>query len=209
MLKDDVRNAVFEAIATPLKAAGFKGSRREMSFRRVVPGGVHTLGMPLADYRPTYVFNLLVTVRVDAIEAITLPFSRIVTKYWERSSTLIIGPEFFDAPREHRIRNEAELLIAVAESAALFEGRMLPWLDASTDLASIERQLNAPVRHPGQYTDLDSYAFAGLAAASLCGRQDLDALAARYLAEMKARNFTDTIERFQAFVQQMGLALPD
>jgi hypothetical protein len=208
MQKDDVRNAVYQAISTPLKAAGFKGSKRDMSFHRAVPGGAHWVAMPLADYRPTYYFSLFVKARVDAVEAITLPFSRVVPEYWDRSCTLSVGPEFFGAPREHRIENEAELRAAAAECAALFETRMLPWLDTATDLASIERQLNAPGPHPGQNTGLDKYAFAGIAAASLCGRQDLDALAARYLAEMRARNFSQTIERFQAFAQHMGLALP-
>jgi len=36
----------------------------------------------------------------------------------------------------------------------------------------------------------------------------LDALVARYLAEMKARRFEETLKRFEAFVRHMGLAVP-
>lgn len=66
-------------------------------------------------------------------------------------------------------------------------------------------------QHPGRPsrpdTDLDSYAFGGISAGSLCGRHDLDALTARYLAEMHARDFTDAIERFETLVRHMGIAL--
>lgn len=208
MLKADVRNAVYDAIAAPLRAAGFKGSRSDMSFRRLVPGGAHTVAMALGDFRPVYKFNLFVGARVDAVEAIRLPFSRMSPEAWEKSSSFTVGPEFFGAPREHEIEGEAELLAAAAASGALFEHHMLPWFDTSTDLASIERLLNGSDRRPGQYTRVDTYAFSGIAAASLCGRQDLDALTARYLAEMQAANHTHTIERFEAFVRHMGIALP-
>lgn len=204
MLKADVRTAVFDTIGVALKAGGFQGSRRDMQFRRVVPGGVHKVVMTEADYRPIYRLNLFVAVRVDAIEAITLPFSRMVPEAWERSNTLHVGPAFFGGASRYEIGNEPELLAAAAELGTLFETRMLPWLESSTDLASIERHLNTPGGHVGQLTDLDTYAFAGLAAASLCGRQDLDALAARYLAEMKARNFTHTIERFEQLARHLG-----
>jgi hypothetical protein len=205
MLKADVRNAVFETIAASLKAGGFQGSRRDMRFRRVVPGGAHEVVMTEADYRPLYRLNLFVAVRVDAIEAITLPFSRVVPDHWERSNTLQVGPAFFGGARRYEIRNESELLAAAAELGTLFETRMMPWLDSSTGLASIEQQINTPGEHPGLLSDLTTYAFAGLAAASLCGRQDLDTLVARYTTEMKERNFNDASERLVQLARHLGV----
>jgi hypothetical protein len=205
MLKADVNNAVYDAIIGPLKAAGFKGARREGDARRTFDGGFQKVGIPLADYRPTYIFSLVATVRLDVVEELMAPFRPFAPENRHMSASIIVGPEHFGLDRrEFRIEDAPGLAAAAGALGQLVEERMLPWLEQATQLAFLESIVNAEAKDPGQYMDAPMRAMTGVAMAALCGRHDLDALIARHRASIPAQHIElATFEQAVAHVRAM------
>jgi hypothetical protein len=179
-----------------------KGKKKDLEFVRSTVGGSQRIGFSLVDYRPMYRFAILTSFRIDAVENLQNPFTGIRPESWHETATLMVGEKEFGRSVEFDVTSEAEIAQAMEVLNQRFRETILPFLDVNADLPAIEHLLNGSQDRPSG-GPLDSYAMAGVAAAAVCRRPDLDDIIVLHRKRI-SNYYEEARERFEALVAHIS-----
>jgi hypothetical protein len=207
MKKVEVRELICSALAPVISPAGFHRRKKEEVFLRLTPSGNQTIGVPLADYNPIFLFSLVVTVRIDSIESITNQFNEAPQKY-HSMTTSFIGQMSRFMPTEQSARGnwqfevstDADIKSALSRLLPVVSDRILPFLNEHQDVHSIARAMQLDV-FPS-FVSSASQAFSPVTIARLAGRSDFDAIVAGYLNCMRQLPELE-IQKFKRLVEHL------
>jgi hypothetical protein len=126
--KADVRRLVFEQLGSVVSAAGFHLKKSEMQFTRRIPGGAQTIGLPVLDYHPVYVFSLYMLIRLDAVDEIYHRFSDIDPKYHAQGWTTNTPLSYFvkSVPKRYRWGRQDQYRVETTEDIEGALAHLLP-----------------------------------------------------------------------------------
>src|SRR4051812_20398476 len=108
MKKSEAKTLIYEGLNSLLAGEGFQLVKKEEGFVRRIPAGKQTVGVPIADYNPTYIFSLTFTTRLDVVEDIFNLFSGSPPKYHSMTETTITQLDYFTkkANTEYTVTSE-------------------------------------------------------------------------------------------------------
>ena len=207
MNKQEARTAIFDGFAKLCGPLGFKGKKSESSFTRKTDHGFQQLGFPLWDYNPVFAFSFNVGLRFDAVQNVVNPFSAYLPDYWDKSTTVILGPEYFvGRPLEFKVRSVEEISDVMTEIGKVFSENVFPLLEHCQTLGAVERLLNDS---EGKIfiSHLDDRAISGVAAAALCRRPDYTAIVEKY-RQLLSGHVEPIRQRFEAVVAHVTANIP-
>jgi hypothetical protein len=202
MDKSQVREAIYQGLSRILVPAGFKGKKKDLAFVRSMVGGSQKIEFSLVDYRPMYRFAILTSFRVDAVEDLKNPFEGIRPESWHETATLRVGEEKLGVGVRFDVTSEAEIAQAMDVLDQRFRETILPFLDAHADLPAIERMPNGSQDRPSG-GPLEKYAMAGVAAAVVCRRPDVDDIIALHRKRISGY-YEEARQRFEALVAHIS-----
>lgn len=122
---------------------GFVRSKNSEYFIRSISDGRQSIGIAISDYRPLVEIALIVTVRLEAVENVFHLFSGVDPEYRGLSSTIITPFHYFTGgSAEIKVRTIEELVAIFDTWQERMHAEVLPYLDAVTDVASLDRYIN-------------------------------------------------------------------
>lgn len=186
-----------------LVPAGFKGIRKDFSFKRKTDTGFQRITFSLADYNPEFHFELTASLRVDAIEDIRNLFSGVSPESRGNSASVAVGAQYFlGKPLHFEVTSEAEIEDAMRVLEPFLNESLLPLLDECVPLPAVERLLNGSGE--SKLTSVpDWQAMSGVVAAALCRRPDYDQIVAGYRQTLAGYN-ERARQRFEALVTHLS-----
>lgn len=222
--KTEVERLIVGGLKPVTAPAGFRYVKRDQSFVRFIEGGQQRLGIALWNYNPLFAFSLTMTVRLDAVQAITNQYSGSPPQFHEITTTSLTQLEFLGAPSERgkvefRASSESELAAVLPGVAALVRERVVPFFDEYRDLAALNRGLNPDgaerVTQPPWPTDRRAFdgtyqpyrAMSGVAVARLAGDPRWEQLVAAYRSQLREGPDQDR-QKFEGLVAHL-LGLPN
>lgn len=144
MKKKEVRECIYALLLPLFVKSGFdlkKGA--DGGFRRVIADGRQEVAVALVDHAPVFKFSLVTTIRLDAVEDIANRFNTAPEKYHALTTTCSFRFEkFADGPASFEVTSRDEIIAAVDQLRTAIHGRLLPFLDATTDLAAVAKAMN-------------------------------------------------------------------
>jgi hypothetical protein len=203
MNKQEARTAIFYEFAKLLEPLGFKGKKSESSFTRKTDYGLQQVGFPLWDYNPVFASSFNIGLRFDAVQDLVNPFSAYVPDFWDKSLTVILGPEYLvGQPLEFELRSVDETKAVMTGIGKIFSEHVFPLLERCQTLGAVERLLNDS-EGKNFITRLDDRAISGVAAAALCHRPDYSAIVEKY-RRLLSGHIEPVRQRFEALVAHLA-----
>ena len=218
--KPEVERLIVERLKPVVAPAGFRYVKKDESFVRAIDGGRQTLGVALWNYNPLFAFSLVMTVRLDAVQAIVNQFSGSPPTFHGVTTTTLTQLEFLGLPAEQgkvefRASSEAELVGLLPGVEALVRERVVPFFGEYRDLAAINRGLNPagaerviqlppyPDRRAFYDTTNPLYrAMVGVAVARLASDSRWEQLVAAYRAQL-AEGWDQDRQKFERLVAHL------
>lgn len=186
-----------------LVPAGFKGIRKDFSFKRKTDSGFQSITFSLVDYNPEFRFAVTASLRVDAIEDIGNLFSGVSPESRADSVSVAVGAQYFlGQPLRFEVTSEAGIEEAMGVLEEFFTESLLPLLDECVSLPAVERLLNDSGERKLSCVP-DWQAMSGVVAAALCRRPDYDAIVAEYRQALAGYN-EEARQRFEALVAHLS-----
>jgi len=143
MKKQEVKNLIFSELTNILAGTGFRLKKSEDAFVRKILGGRQTLGLPLWNYNPEYVFSLNICIRLDAVEAIFHLFSGIEPKYQPMGHTTITPAEYFiNGDAKFKVATAEGVITACRQLDQIIRGKIIPFFDGHQDVPALDRGVN-------------------------------------------------------------------
>lgn len=197
MLKSEVRNALFHAVAVKVKPLGFQSNKKDYSFIREFDGGFHQITFPIVDYSPKIIASILVGTRLDVLDDLANRFdTTIAPEARSRQVAVQVQPDYFpDRPKKYAISTEQELTNNLAAIVDVLEKDLLPFMERCTNIGFVARVLES---ESGSWLQPNPLArsLAIVAAASLAGSKDIAAIAAKARARLEMRNISLELQIF-------------
>ena len=224
-IKTEVRSIIVDAVAPVVGGAGFRYKKSAQAFVRKIDGGRQELGLPLVDYSPTFDFSFALTIRLEAVQAITNRLTGADPKYHSITMTSLTQLEHLGLQGSsgigvnYRVTSEAELQGLLPGVLSMIRERVLPFFDTYRDVVSVNRGLNpAGAEHDSRVFALhDRRAFdasnqpyramSGVTVACLANDPRLPALIGAYRREISTLRPED-VARFDALVDYLNREHP-
>ena len=145
MKEAEVRRQIYALLKPVFSDYGFRLKRKdEEGFVRSTPWGRQAVGIPLWDYNPAFEFSLVISIRIDAVEAIIHQFSGSPAKYHDMSFTYIGKLDDFLTAEQSRVTvtTEDDIRVAVSRLDPIVRERIIPFLDKHQDVKSLDSVMN-------------------------------------------------------------------
>jgi hypothetical protein len=144
MTKAEVREALYKELAPLFR--GFRLKKSEEGFVRAIPGGTQKVLVPLFDYKPVFIFSLMLCTRMDEVERIFNLFSGSPPKYQAMTLTSMTPLEFFypdcQGKKEYKVETAEDVRNAVQDLSAI-SGKINLFLDQYQDVKSLDAAMNS------------------------------------------------------------------
>ena len=198
MRKKEVQDMIFLTLQDELAGHGFRYVKSgEGKLIRRFKGGWHVISaaMDAATLEPW--FDLLVKIRLDVVANIFVELAGVLPAYHKDTNSAIANLGYFWAEpggqNEQGVVNFDSPERLMAEVRALFpllNQKVIPMLDACTDVAGLDRLLNSGNTPPFSVRDwLDEYdATNALLAAKLAGNPHFEQLVSQYERQFRAES---------------------
>jgi hypothetical protein len=172
-------------------------------FVRIGDGFRQSIIIPLRDYADAFQFSLTFGIRLEAVEALFLPFSGILPEYHVSSHTCLMNlNEFVPDLDRLTVYDDATIQRAVDQLTPHITNEILPFFDSHRDVRSLDHLMNRkglPYREPAY---LWAFAMHAAIVARLAQNLDFDTLVERYRHEI--RDFDDDDkERYEKLVAHL------
>jgi hypothetical protein len=217
--KTEVARLIVGELKPAMAPAGFQYVKKDENFVRLIDGGRQMLGVALRNYDPLFVFSLTMTVRLDAVQAITNRYSGSPPRYHGITTTSLTQLEFLGLPAERgkvewRASSESELASVLPGVVTLVRERVVPFFDEYRDVAALNRGLNpdgaeqvTQLPWPSDRRAFDASnqpyrAMAGVTVARLAGDQRWEQLVAAYRAQLSGGPDQDR-QKFEGLVAHL------
>jgi hypothetical protein len=185
MKKPEVRDLLYSRLSDVLKPAGFRVRKADEALVRPISGGLNRLYVALWDYNPVFQFSLTAGIRIDAVEELFHHCSGSPPAYHKMSSTTLTQLSYFTKPAEFEVTTPEEIVAAVDHLTPVITGKIVPFFDRYTDLATLDRALNGGEDPGADTTHLPSRALHWVAIAYLANNPHVEEIAARFAQEMQ------------------------
>ncbi|WP_020474756.1 hypothetical protein [Zavarzinella formosa] len=222
--KTEAERLIVSGLKSDTAPAGFRYVKKDGSFVRLIDGGRQMLGVALWNHNPLFAFSLTMTVRLDAVQAITNQHSGSPPQYHGITTTSLTQLEFLRLPAERgkvefRASSESELAAVLPGVATLVRERVVPFFDEYRDVAALNRGLNPdgaervmqptwpPDRRAFDASNQPYRAMTGVAVARLAGDPRWEQLVAAYRAQLSGAPDHDR-QKFEGLVAHL-LTLAD
>jgi hypothetical protein len=202
MNKTEVRDLIYRELAPLLP--GFKAKPREESFVRTIPDGKQAVMVAIFDYKPEFRFSLTLAIRLDPVQEIVNQFSGSPPKYHKITTTTLTQLDWFfpgePRPKQYSVTSEGDIVAAVKQLAPTIEQKILPFLDRYKDVAAIDEMVNRLDPSPDS-THMPVRGMTALTVARLAGNPDFEALAAKYLSDL--RSAPPLVQKYTALIEHL------
>lgn len=198
MRKKEVQDIIFLTLQDELAGHGFRYVKSgEGKLIRRFKGGWHVISaaMDAASLEPW--FDLLAEIRLDVVANIFVELAGVLPAYHKDTNSAIANLGYFWAEpggqNERGVVNFDSPVSLMAKVRALFplvKQRVIPLLDACTDVAGLDRLLNSGNTPPFSVRNEknESYATNALLAAKLAGNPHFEQLVSQYERQFRAES---------------------
>ena len=191
MNKRSIREALWAKLS-PLAKEGFRLKRNAM-VRSLTPGTTEKVFCDVLDYRPKYILEPALAVRIDKVEEIFHRTSVYEKKYHSETPTISfafghVNPDL-DLFR-YDVTDAYSLESALNNILRDFQTYALPFLQANTSIEALDRLLNDAPKEDCSYCRMEDLRCShGLIVAKLTKRSNYDELKETYFTRL--RSFAD------------------
>lgn len=197
MRKKEIQDIIFLTLQEVLAEKGFRYVKGgEGKLIRRFKGGWHVISAPTLTY-PEPWFDLLVQVRIDIVADIFNELAGVLRPYHKQTCSAIAKLGYFWAESggqiEDRVIKFDSPETLAAEARALFpllNQKVIPMLDACTDVAGLDRLLNSGNTPPFSVSNVqnENEATNSLLAAKLAGNPNFEQLVSQYERQFRAES---------------------
>lgn len=192
MTKTEVRDALYQELGPLFR--GFRLKKSDEGFVRAIPGGTQKIVVPLFDYRPVFMFSLMMCMRIDEVERVFNLFSGSPPKYHAMTLTTMTPLGYFypglQGKKEYKVETAEEVRNAVQDLSAI-SGKITRFLDQHQNIKSLDATMNSD---DGLHFDGSANPYRAMHAlilARLAKNPEFEKLAAQYHAQSLNWNSAD------------------
>jgi hypothetical protein len=143
MNNKEMKNLIFEMLATVLSGTDFQLKKSEDGFVRKIPGGRQMLGVPLWDYNPEFEFSLNICIRLDSVEDVFHRFSGAPPKYHAMGFSMMTRLQYFTGGTGiYRVKTADDVAVAETVLSAVIRKNVVPFFAANEDVKSLDETVN-------------------------------------------------------------------
>ncbi len=206
MIANAIETELQRRLGVLLEPRGYKLAKIDPhieGFVRAGDGIRQSIVVPVWDYADAVQFSLTICTRLEAVEALFLPFSGILPEYHVSSDTCLMKlGAFVPEPERITVYDATTIQMAVEQLSPCIIRQILPFLDEHRDVKSLDHLMNDQGVPHRESAYLWSFAMHAVILARLAQNPDFDRLVERYRNEIREWDDDDK-DRYEKLVERL------